>query len=284
MNMNNFAVFILTYGRSNKVDTFSTLKRQGYSGKIYLLCSDDDKELETYQNLYKEKVIVFSKKDYKEKFDIGDNFDNDKVVVYARNANFVIAKKLGIEYFLQLDDDYTGFQYKIPTNTKLLARDVKDLDWLFKLFIDFYSTTKIKSIAFAQGGDFIGGTANASNKSEGSKRKLMNCFFNRTNNPYQFYGRINEDVSCYVVNGSRGNLFLTQFNISVRQGMTQQNNGGLTDFYLDTGTYYKSFYSVMMSPSSVSVAAMGWKDIRLHHRVNWNNAVPKILKEEYKKI
>tara|TARA_R100000781_G_C4069326_1_gene123910 strand:- start:43 stop:894 length:852 start_codon:yes stop_codon:yes gene_type:complete len=283
MNMNNFAVFILTYGRPNKVDTFSTLKRQGYSGKIYLLCSEDDVTINEYKKIYGKQVIIFSKEDYKNTFDIGDNFDNDKVVVYARNANFVIAKKLGIEYFLQLDDDYTGFQYKIPTKRKLLARDVKDLDWLFKLFINFYKTAKIKSIAFAQGGDYIGGTANASNKSEGSKRKLMNCFFNCTNNPYQFYGRINEDVTCYVVNGGKGDLFLTQFNISARQGMTQQNNGGLTDFYLDTGTYYKSFYSVMMSPSNVTVAGMGWKNIRLHHRVSWNNAVPKILREKYKK-
>ena len=35
-----------------------------------------------------------------------------KTIVYARNASFEIAKKLGIKNFIQLDDDYNTFQLK----------------------------------------------------------------------------------------------------------------------------------------------------------------------------
>lgn len=108
----DFAVFILTYGRANNVKTYKTLKRFGYTGKIYLICSDDDKQVKDYKEKYKDQVIVFSKKDYKDKFDIGDNFDDERVVVYARNSCYNIAKKLGITYFLVLDDDYTDFSYR----------------------------------------------------------------------------------------------------------------------------------------------------------------------------
>ncbi len=54
-NMENkdFAVFVLTYGRSDRVVTYETLKKQGYTGKVYFICSEDDKELEVYKNLYK---------------------------------------------------------------------------------------------------------------------------------------------------------------------------------------------------------------------------------------
>lgn len=70
---------------------------------------------------------------------------------------------------------------------------------------------------------------------------------------------------------------------SITQKTTQANSGGLTEFYLDTGTYYKSFYSVMFSPSAIKVSLMGDTQLRLHHKINWRNAVPVIIKEKYKK-
>lgn len=283
MKNKSFAVFILSYGRADRVYTISTLRKGGYTGKIYIVCSDDDKTIQEYKAIYGSSVIVFSKEDYKGKFDIGDNFKDDRVVVYARNANFDIAKRLGIEYFLQLDDDYTSMEYKLPMPDKLVGVAVKNLDRVFDYFVDFYKNTGVKSIALAQGGDFIGGKDNKIHSRVFYQRKLMNCYFNRTDNPYTFYGRINEDTTCYVTNGMRGILFLTCPLVSVTQKQTQANNGGLTEIYLDTGTYVKSFYSVMFCPSAVKVRAMGDKHYRLHHSVKWANAVPVIIDEQYKK-
>ena len=49
---------------------------------------------------------MFDKLEISKKFDEFDNFDDRRAIVYARNASFEIAKKLGLKYFLQLDDDY----------------------------------------------------------------------------------------------------------------------------------------------------------------------------------
>lgn len=283
MKMNNFAVFILTYGRADKVFTYHNLRRGGYTGKIYLLCSTDDKQLQSYKDIYGEEVIVFSKEDYKNKFDIGDNFDKNNVVVFARNANFDIAKKLGLDYFLQLDDDYEIFEYKYPSKEKLIGRRIYCLDKIFASFINFLDKTNTTSIAFAQGGDFMGGKDSDFFNSINRKRKLMNCFFNSTKRPYQFYGRINEDVNCYIANGRTGTLFLTHPNISITQCATQSNTGGLTEFYLDGGTYVKSFYTLLFNPSAVSIRTMGKVGKRLHHSIKWINAVPVIIKQKYKK-
>jgi len=57
----------------------------------------------------------------------------------------------------------------------------------------------------------------------------------------------------------------------------------MTESYLDGGTYLKSFYSVMFNPSCIKIMMMGNKHKRLHHAVFWNNAVPKIINERYKK-
>lgn len=57
----------------------------------------------------------------------------------------------------------------------------------------------------------------------------------------------------------------------------------MTDVYLDSGTYLKSFFSVMYMPSAVKIKMMGYIEKRLHHHVDWNKAVPKIVSEKYRK-
>lgn len=281
--MNNFAVFILTFGRSEKVFTYNTLKKQGYTGKIYFLCSDDDKELPNYKKKFSENVQVFSKDDYLKKFDIGDNFDDKRVVVYARNAVFDVADKLGIKYFLVLDDDYTDFGYRFNDKLQYVYKGIKNLDKVFSAILNFYKKTNILSIALAQGGDYIGGKESGFAQKVQLKRKCMNTFFCSTDRRFNFIGRINEDVNTYVALAIRGGVFFTTSQLSVQQLQTQSNSGGLTEFYLDGGTYVKSFYTILFSPSSVKINLMGNKHKRLHHKVKWNNTVPKILSEKNKK-
>ena len=283
--MEELAVFILTYGRPNNVKTYKTLNRFGYTGKKYLICSTDDKKLNQYKSQYKNEVVVFNKQDVKNTFDIGDNFNDERVVVYARNACFDIAKKLGIKYFLVLDDDYTDFSYRF--NNELQYHKgrgyIKNIQEIFNAILNYYKSIPAKSIALSQNGDWIGGENSSWAKELSLKRKCMNSFFCSTERPFKFIGRINEDVNVYTKLGSVGDLFLTIPNISLKQTDTQSNDGGLTDIYLSQGTYIKSFYSVMFSPSSVKVAMLNTERARLHHRVNWNNAIPKILNEQYKK-
>jgi len=57
----------------------------------------------------------------------------------------------------------------------------------------------------------------------------------------------------------------------------------MTEAYLLYGTYMKSFMTVMMQPSSVSVSMLNTGNARLHHSVKWINTVPVIIDEKYKK-
>ena len=61
---NKFAIFILTYGRPERVYTYNTLRKQGYSGNIYLITDDSDKTIDQYKQKYKNQVIVFNKEKY----------------------------------------------------------------------------------------------------------------------------------------------------------------------------------------------------------------------------
>ena len=94
---------------------------------------------------------------------------------------------------------------------------------------------------------------------------------------------MNDDVTTYVVGGSRGSLFFTANQVSLTQVTTQQNTGGLTAMYLDAGTYVKSFYSILFQPSSVRIESMGDKHMRLHHRIEWKHTTPMILDEKHRR-
>lgn len=281
MKIDDFAVFILTHGRPDRIHTLKTLEKQGYTGDWYLVIDNEDKMADEYYKNYGDKVIMFDKKAISLTFDTADLSDDRRAIVYARNACFQIAKELGIKYFVEFDDDYTSFNLRYPKDGKLAARMLENLDDIFEMMLDFLEDTQALTVCFSQGGDHIGGLTGRWKK--GLIRKVMNSFFCRTDRPFQFLGRVNEDVNTYTYLGSKGELMLTTTDLMLVQLQTQSNQGGMTDLYLDSGTYLKSFYTVMYMPSAVEIREMGTANRRLHHHVKWNNCVPMILNERYKK-
>lgn len=282
----NAAVFILSHGRPDNVITYKTLRRQGYTGRIFLIVDDEDKTIDKYYENFKDEVIVFSKADYEGKFDIMDNFGNNKVIVYARNACYDIARKLELDYFFEYEDDYTGFNFRYPSGQQLKAKACKNLDGILDAMIDCLIETNVNTIAFAQGGDFIQGLKSLENNT--FKRKAMNSFVFKVNQDPKddvlFIGRMNDDVNTYLTEGKIGKLFFQITNVCLIQLLTQSNKGGNTEIYKSMGTYTKSFYSVMTAPSCCKISLMGNKNKRIHHQITWKNAVPKILNEKYKKL
>lgn len=281
MQTSKFAVIILSHGRPNNIMTLNALQKANYTGDIFIIIDDEDARADEYFELYGDIVLQFNKKEAAKITDVGDTKDDRRAVVYARNESQRMMKALGYDYILQLDDDYSNFYYRTAVGDKLKTTKIKSFDTLVELMIKLLDDTGALTIALSQGGDFLGGVNN--NYIKGLMRKAMNGFFFRTDRPLEFFGKINEDVNAYVVHGARGELFFTVAKTQLVQMQTQQNPGGLTDIYLDSGTYVKSFYTVMMAPSCVTVRPMGTTDRRIHHSIKWDNAVPKIISGRYKK-
>lgn len=275
-----FCALILTHGRPDKVYTVKSLEDSGYTGDYYIVIDNEDKTAAEYKRIYKDKVIVFDKKAIAKTFDNADNFNDRRAIVYARNASFEIARKLGYKYFIQLDDDYDNFCYKFDDELNFKTKKILNLDKMFYSLLTFYLSIPAKSIAIAQNGDFIGGKDNDIARKKYLKRKAMNTFICSVDRPFQFVGRINEDVNTYTRLGSTGDLFFTVPLVAINQKQTQSNAGGMTDLYIDSGTYIKSFYTVIFMPSSVKIREMGTTNRRLHHSISWNNTVPKIVERK----
>lgn len=284
---NNFVAVILTHYRPNIQATYRQLRASGYTGPIRLLIDDQDRTGDEYRRLYGDQVVTFSKDEAAGTFDVGDNFPGQKGVIYARNAVFKVVKDLGFQHFIMLDDDYSLFTYRFNSEGCYGHWKIRSLDLIFDELCDFLAATPFASVAISQGGDHIGGGAGKT--SIGSSRKVMNTFVCDVDRPFPFIGRINEDVNTYTALQRAGLPFLTFMALQVNQAKTQENSGGMTDLYLDNGTYVKSFYSVMYAPSCVKIHTIcspadghkGYK--RLHHRVAWNNTAPKIIRQKHKK-
>lgn len=190
----DFCAFILTHGRADRVQTYSALRRSGYTGPIRLIVDDGDKQLGEYLAKYPGEVEVFSKAAAAESTDEGDNLGIRGSVIYA-------------------------------------------------------------------------------------------C---ATDRPFSFFAAMNDDVTTYVVRGMRGELFYTVMQAQLIQGATQKATGGLTELYLEMGTYVKSFYTVMFAPSCTKIGeigdpAHGQAHHRIHHAINWHRAVPKLIPERFRK-
>lgn len=270
MMRDDFCVFVLTHGRADNVITARTLKRQGYTGKTFFVVDDQDEQVDRYrENFGADNVLVFNKEDAWRRCDPMDNAHRMGVILYARNACFDLARKVGVRYFLELDDDYKQFCFRWRNGDKLDWRDMDDLDSVFEAMVEFLIATNADTVAMAQAGDFVGGIGSTA-AGHPLLRKAMNTFFCRTDRPVRFQGSINEDVSMYALAGLRGRLVLTLTSVMIVQMVTQTNEGGMTGTYLDGGTYLKSFYSVMAAPSCVRISMLhgGTRDTAQHWRIH----------------
>lgn len=284
-----FAIFIISHNRAKNIVTLRALDNSNYQGKIYIVIDDTDPAIEDYREEFGDNLVIFNKMEVAKTFDTGDNFSETRSAVYARNALHDIAKEKGLDYFLVLDDDYTSFRTRFDeTFTYTTKSKVIDINRVIKSCIEFFKIDKrILTFCFAQGGDYIGGPGSGicfGKGLVGLKRKAMNSFLCATDRPFKFHGTLNEDATTYMYLGSLGHLFFTTNQYALEQMETQTNSGGNTDIYLQQGTYVKSFYSVMFQPSSIDITMMGVRFKRLHHRVNWNCTVPKILSQSFKKV
>jgi hypothetical protein len=279
---NEFVVLILTHGRPDRIYTYDSLRKHGYTGPIRIVIDNEDKTAEEYHRRFPGEVVVFNKEEWALKTDAMDNFQHRRAIVYARNAAFQIARDLGYKWFFQFDDDYTNWCFKFDGKLRFRTKAILKLDSVFNSILCFAKKTN-SFISLAQEGDFIGGGGSIYTKNLGTKRKCMNGWLCKTSELLSFCGHLNEDCTAYVLNGLRGIVFLQTYQASLKQKPTQATAGGMTEAYKESGTYQKSFYTVMAAPSCTKINTITPNGGRLHHSIKWNNCAPKILRESIRK-
>ena len=285
MVRDDFAILIISHGRPDKMKVMHALAKVNYTGKYYIIIDNEDDTADEYYRQFGEHVIMFDKSKLDGTFDIMDNFEGRSVPVFARNVLYDIARDLGLKYFLELEDDTKDFVYRfVSTENKLSSKKVLDFDSIVNAMVQFLEDSNADVVAFIQGGDLLGGWDRNLWKSK-VIRKAMQTFFFRVDNPIYFQGRFNDDVNMYLQQGKVGKLVLSIRDICLITEETQKVGGGITEMYQKYGTYVKSFYSIMLRPDCVKIWGMTSfsGNRRLHHIIDWDKAVPKIISSDFKK-
>ena len=283
---NDFCIFILSHKRPDNTKTLDQLNKAGYTGDWYIVVDHKDGLENYYETFGEDSVLYLNKDDALPGLDRGDNFNHRSTPLYTRYQIWDLADDLGYDYFMMMDDDYEGFRWKFDEQFNFHNYiKMKNIESFLKSGIEYLKTTDVDCLAMAQGGDFIGGikSAIAEDGHPATRRKVMNTFLCKTDSKFDFRGVLNDDVNTYVRAAQYGKIFLTANIAQVDQEETQQFDGGLTELYLDQGTYVKSFYTILYSPSCTKLSKIsGSGASRIHHRISWNNAVPKIVPESAK--
>lgn len=228
------------------------------------------------------QVVTYSREKYRQACDIGDCDSRLTMCSQVRNACFDIACERGFTHFAVLDDDYSALGIKLCE----LASSAYCTHLLKFMRIDgalsacahlLDSVPRLKCVCFAQGGDYLGGTVD-----RGTIRKSMNFFVFRTDRPMRFVGRLNDDVTANLLEQSRGGLCVTIPLLMIAQPETLSAKGGMSEAYVELGGgFVKSMYTVVRFPSCVRIAALPSKFARVHHKVLWNLAVPKVISDKW---
>lgn len=280
----NFCILIISFGRADNCKTARFLKKCNYGGAWYIVCSTDDAQLEDYKKNYGERIVVYDKEEIAPIFDPMDNSGRRNLGVFARQACFPIARRLGYKYFLSLDDDYNGFEWRYLNKyqTKICGRMARNIDEMCEAMLCFLDESGAHEVDFAVGGDFVGGAQEYTLRD--LLPKAMNSHFNDVDKPIRYQGLMNDDVNAYVSGWQRGKMFFSVPLVQTLMTESQQDAGGMTEAYLDIGTYVKSFYTVMLNPSACLISEMGVKARRIHHRLCWDAIQPKLLHEKWKRV
>lgn len=140
----DFCAFILTHGRPDRVHTYDTLMRAGYTGKVFIVIDDEDKTEAEYRKRFGDKAIQFCKADYAAMLDEADNTGGRVSTLYARAALFDIAPAVGCKYFVQLDDDYTEFKFRFGKGGEYKYQTFRaTCDHVFSELVDFLESTQV---------------------------------------------------------------------------------------------------------------------------------------------
>lgn len=275
----DFAVMICSHGRAKTLTTFDALRECGYTGKIFIIIDDEDNQIDEYRDRF-ENVHIFCKQKYYEAAD-GVIEGKQKCILYARNACYDIAAENDLTFFCEIDDDISAFYFRYIAEEKAKQTKIKSLDEVFEELLHFYEHKKTSVLGFMTQGDYIGGISSKAFR-QGISRTVSNVFIMKTDRRIDFIASMNEDTCSALVYGQRGELFMSVNGIMQSSEEIGNNTlgNGMTEFYEKLGSFSRTFIAVICRPDCVKAEAAKGK---FRIRVNWNNSVPMIINERWKK-
>lgn len=277
----NFAVFITTHERVERVKTFDTLRKCGYTGKIYIVVDNEDKQLQRYLNRFQD-VLVYNKELQFKHTDKVIETEQRASVTYPRNAVEAYAKHFKLDAFMVCDDDISNLRYRwVEGDTVRSLAMNGGLDRVLDLYSEFIVAHDIAVTSFVHMLFYMSGV-HGLDKRITEQREIIQVFIRNTKFDMDWKGVMRQDMLTNTLTSKTGYLwwalpFITYDAEPMNE--TGSNEGGMKETYDNINEYQRSFLGVITTPSCLKI---GCANGRI--KMSWNKATayPMIVSSRYK--
>lgn len=266
----DFAIFILSHNRVDKIDTLNMLEKIGYNGKWYVVISTDNTQIDRYKKkIPKENLLIFDKKEVKVDTMYSTMKFEPRSAVYARNFIIDYATPR-YKYFLMADDDIRDIKFKVDFGGHI--KDIAAMPHIQQILMNFVeyldSSDNLAGLAFAIGSGYFGGVRSI------YKMEREVCVFMvfKSSHIRRFRGIQCEDVILSCDNFDQ--VYLTWRGGAVIIPQRGQNAGG-NDY--DTQSLPPNMFWWIAAPSAVKVTGR-WSRLRFNKKL-----YPCIIREDNRK-
>lgn len=277
--MYNFAIFIISHERSERVETYTTLREAGYSGKIYVVVDTDDRQLERYQERFPDDIIIFDKQIYIDKTDTLEIDRKRESSVYARNFVEDTAITYGLDAFGMFDDDIQNLRYRWVDGKVIRSKRVKSgLDSVFQYYVEYMLQSDFQTVSFGNVMTLISGVNGLSQRLS-KERLTFQIHIRNTKYPLEWKSVINNDSISELQSIKLGNIWLSIPWVVYDSPVMNTLPGGMKAVYDNISGFNRAFYAVVAEPSCCYPR---YRDNKFSIGRNNNSVYPMIISGRYK--
>ena len=281
--------FILSHNRPDSCPTLEMLDNFRYCGNYKIVVDVDDKYLDKYlENYSKDKLLLFDKNEWLYKEDTA--YSKETLIkaspFYARIMIDEYARVNNIGDYLVLDDDIINLKIRCPIDNSLKTLEIKDFNKLLDSLFEFLNENNLYGLSFAHSGMFIGGVDSFDKVI--NKRVGSNIFLFNSNRQLTWKTIFYDDFNTCLSNSQFGKLLFPIPYIQIHaedQGSQSDKvkNNGMGEAYATTKQFTRSFYSVMLFPSSCIIKSVGKSENNWWPSLKLDNQFQKIISSRFKR-
>lgn len=278
----DFGIFILSHGRGESMTTDHALRKAGYTGRLFYVLDNTEKQVQAYRKRCKQagdEILIFDKEKIAQGTDFGDNSGNRAAVIFARNAVAQLARQVGCKAYAMVDDDLSGFSYRVTTSARDTAKErpLRNFDRYCEIMVRFLKESRFAYVGMSHGGDWIGGVKNSRAIRRFWREGASNVFFCLADRAINWKGGPNEDMTTALVENCRGNMAISVLPIMCKEKVFSGASGGMTTLYERMGRYAQLFVPILYRPTAIRLKIGPGA---IHQQVIRERLCPKILRAE----
>jgi hypothetical protein len=277
----DFAIFIISHERADRVESYDMLRKAGYTGKICIVVDDEDSQLSEYKEKFiglGDDYVIYNKDVYRASTEVCRRVEG--CATYARNAVEYFAKAKGLKAFMVADDDLLRLRFRHDEKGVLKSTPVTSgLNEILESYIDFILESNIACVSFGTANAYMNGIKP---ESVSNNRLPFNCFIRNAEYTWTWKAEIYEDAVTSILESWNGDFAMQLPFIQCDMcPMDAGAKGGMTDVYSAISQYEKNFPVLIYAPSCVK---LGLGKRSFIYTVQKKNAFPKLISGKYKKV